>query len=162
MDFQKTDKRMKHLGFTVATAAFFGSLALLPSANAQSRGENSGSAQTTTSSQMVERRVAMLTSHLQLYSGQVVKIRAILTQERQQIAAIRNNVSGDTSRPDRSGPGPRARNAPLPDARSIRDRTEREIEKVLSTQQLAAYRTLREGKRLPNYFPQTRWNGFLS
>jgi hypothetical protein len=136
-----------------------GSLAFTPSAEAQSQSVQPGSLPNPTSVQTIERRVAMLTSHLQLYSGQVVKIRAVLTQEREQMM-LRNNVRD--SRADRSGPGPRdVRSAAPPEARAIADRTEREIEKVLDARQLAAYRALKEGKRLPNYLPQNH-RGFAA
>jgi hypothetical protein len=161
MKIQMIGERMKHVAFAVRGAAFIASLALTPGAGAQTSGADPRSAQGPASSKMIERRVAMLTSHLQLYSGQATKIRAILTQEREQITTLRDNASD--SRPARSGPGPRsARIAPPPEARAITDHTELEIEKVLNTRQLAAYRALKEGKRLPNYLQQTRRGGFAA
>jgi hypothetical protein len=159
MNIQMIGRQMR-LVFAGAGAALIGTLALAPGASAQSQLEESSSAQSTDPSQMIEQRVAMLTSHLQLYSGQVIKLRAIFAQEYKQIVALRSSVS-DAVRPDRSGPGPRsARSAPPPEVRSIQDRTEREVEKVLSAQQLAAYRALKEGRTLSNYLPQIRRGGF--
>jgi hypothetical protein len=160
MDIQAMGERMRSLAVVLAGAALIAGTALTPSANAQSQSEESRSAQGMPLSQMIDRRVAMLTSHLQLYSGQVRKIRAILTQEQEQLATLRNNVS-DSSRPDRAGPGPRSvRSAPAPELRVILDRTEREIEQVLSAKQLAAYRALKEGRSFQNYLPQVRRGGF--
>jgi hypothetical protein len=152
MSIQMISKWIKCQALAMAGAAVMASLAFTPSAEAQSQSAEAGSVPNPASVQTIERRVAMLTSHLQLYSGQVVKIRAVLNQEREQMM-LRNNVRD--SQTARSGPGPRsARSAALPDARVITDRTEREIEKVLDARQLAAYRALKEGKRLPNYLPQ--------
>jgi hypothetical protein len=160
MNTQTMGERMKYKASAVVGAAVIASLVLTASANAQSRGGESRSVQTPASNQMIERRVAMLTSHLQLYSGQVVKIRAILAQEREQMM-LRNNVSD--SRPDHAAPGPHnVRSAPAPEISAIRDRTERDIEKVLNARQLAAYRALKEGKRLPNYLPHSRQEGFAA
>jgi hypothetical protein len=158
MNTQTMRERMKYKASVVVGAAVIASLVLTASANAQSRGGESRSVQAPASNQMIERRVAMLTSHLQLYSGQVVKIRAILAQEREQ-TMLRNNASD--SRPDRAAPGPHSvQSAPPPEISAIRDRTERDIEKVLNARQLAAYRALKEGKKLPNYVPHTRQEGF--
>jgi hypothetical protein len=154
-------ERMKYQVFAVAGAVVIANLAHAPAANAQSQRGGSGSVQSPASRQAIDRRVAMLTSHLQLYSGQVTKIRGILAQEREQITTLKNSPTD--SRLDRSGPGPRSSSSvPLPEVRTIMDRTEREIEKVLSARQLAAYRALKEGKKLPNYLQQTRWAGFAA
>ena len=158
MNIQGIGEGMKHQAFAVAVAVVIGGFARTLTANAQTQGEPATAGQGPASSRVIERRIAMLTSHLQLYSGQVSKIRAILAQEH-ELMMLRDNV-GDL-RPDRAGPGPRsARSAPLPEIREILDRTEREIEKVLSTRQLAEYRALKEGRRLPNYLPQIRQRGF--
>jgi Spy/CpxP family protein refolding chaperone len=142
---------MKYGAFAMAGAAVMAGVAGTSTANAQSRSATSGSVKSPASVQMIERRVAMLTSHLQLYSGQATKIRAILTQEREQLM-LRDNVS--ESRSYRSGPGPRnARSVPAPEVSAITARAERDIEKVLDARQLKAYRALKEGTKLPTYVP---------
>jgi hypothetical protein len=157
MNTKMTSQRMKRLALVAAIgAATLGDLTLAPSVLAQDQSNGSQSAERINPTRMTERRVATLTSHLQLTSGQITQVRAIITQEHEQLLALRDNASNslkgnaiDLSRIERTGPGPRvARNALPPEVRAVRERTEREIERVLTPQQLTAYRALKEGRTL--------------
>jgi hypothetical protein len=159
-------QRVNRLAFAAATgAALIASLALVPSAFAQGQGaapqgegREGGRGQRMDPHQMMDRRVAMLTEKLQLNSSQQTKIRAILTDERTQMDALRKNAvnrqddrqgpPSDRQRPDsgRAGErGPRGdRGGPPPEVRAIREKTEKQIEGVLNASQLTTYRQLQQ------------------
>ena len=160
MNIKTIGQRIERLALVAAVGtATLGDLTLAPSVIAQDQGNGSLSTQRIDATRMIERRVAMLTSHLQLTSSQVTQVRAILTRNHEELLALRDNASSplkdnaiDPSRIDRTGPGPRvARNALPPEVRAIRERTERDIEKVLTPEQLTAYRALKEGQALLMY-----------
>ena len=126
-------KSMTRLAFGAALAA---GLALAPQAGAQSeqqgrpdrpRGERMDP------QQRLERRVGMLTERLQLSQQQAAQIRQILSQEHTQMQAVRQKAEGGASR-----------ETLRPEMQSIRQRSEQQIEAVLTEQQRATYRELRE------------------
>jgi hypothetical protein len=161
-------QRVNRLAFAAATsAALIASLALVPTAFAQGQstppqgqGKEGGRGERMDPQQRMDRRMATLTEKLQLNSSQQTKIRAILSDERTQMEALRKNaVNGGDDRqgaPDRQRPdsgragerGPRGdRGGPPPEVRAIRDKTEKQIEGVLNASQLTAYRQLQQQRQ---------------
>jgi hypothetical protein len=164
-------QRVNRLVFAAATgAALIASLALVPTAFAQGQGappqgqgqgREGGRGQRVDPQQMMDRRIATLTEKLQLNSSQQTKIRAILSDERTQMEALRKNAvnRGDDRQgppPDRQRPdsgragerGPRGdRGGPPPEVRAIRDKTEKQIEGVLNASQLTTYRQLQQQRQ---------------
>jgi len=84
----------------------------------------------------LERRLQMLTERLQLSSQQATQIRQILTQEQTQLQALRQKAEGGASR-----------ESLRPEMQAIRQRTDQQIEGVLTEQQRTTYRELRESMR---------------
>ena len=128
-------KNMTRLAFGAVLAA---GLVLAPQAGAQSeqqgrpdrgglRGERMDPAQ------RLERRVSMLSERLQLSQEQATRIRQILTQEQTQMQALRQKAQGGADR-----------ESLRPEMQSIRQRTEQQIEGVLTAQQRTTYSALRE------------------
>jgi hypothetical protein len=122
-------------------AAIAAGLVLAPQAGAQSeqqgrpdrggqRGERMDPAQ------RLERRMSTLNERLQLSTQQAAQIRQILTQEQTQMQALRQKAEGGASRESLQA-----------EMRAIRQRTEQQIEGVLTEQQRATYRELRESMR---------------
>jgi hypothetical protein len=122
-------------------AAIAAGLVLAPQAGAQSeqqgrpdrggqRGERMDPAQ------RLERRMSTLNERLQLSTQQAAQIRQILTQEQTQMQALRQKAEGGASRESLQA-----------EMRAIRQRTEQQIEDVLTEQQRATYRELRESMR---------------
>jgi hypothetical protein len=122
-------------------AALAAGLVLAPQAVAQSeqqgrpdrggqRGERMDPAQ------RLERRMSMLTERLQLSTQQAAQIRQILTQERTQMQALWQKAESGASRESLQ-----------PEMRAIRQDTDQRIEGVLTEQQRATYRELRESMR---------------
>src|SRR5256885_16741998 len=172
MRVQAIVERGNRLAFVAASAAaLIASLALAPVAfgqqgqnvpQGQQCGEGRGSRDP---QQMVDRRVSMLTESLQLSADQQTRIRTILNNERTQMDALRqknglqrpddrgerpNGARPDSARGQRGerGEGGRpggfgGRNMP-PEVKALHDQTEKQIEGVLSSAQLAKYRELRQ------------------
>jgi spermidine/putrescine-binding protein len=129
-------KSMTRLAFGAVLAA---GLVMAPAAGAQSgqqgrtrpdRGERMDPAQ------RIERRVGMMTERLQLSTEQATRIRQILTQEQTEMRALWQKAEGDASR-----------ESLRPEMKALRERTEQQIEGVLSEQQRTTYRELRETMR---------------
>jgi hypothetical protein len=112
-------------------------LALAPPAGAQSeqqgRPDRPGRGERMDPAQRVERRVSMLTERLQLSQQQATQIRQILTDEGTQMRALREKAQGGADR-----------ESLRPQMQSIRQRTEQQIDGVLTAQQRATYKALRE------------------
>jgi Spy/CpxP family protein refolding chaperone len=132
-------------------AALLGSLAIGSQAHAQAadragppRGERGRGMDP---GQMMERRIALLTERLQLTERQQSQVREIFEQEREQMAALRPKSGGERQDGQngarRQGPSEEARQQ----MRAIRERSEQQLERVLTERQLAEYRELREAQR---------------
>jgi hypothetical protein len=128
--------RLLALGAALATG-----LVLAPQAGAQSeqqghpdrggmRGERMDPAQ------RIERRVSMMTERLGLSTEQATKVRQILTKESEQMRALWEKAQTGADR-----------ESLRPQVQSIREDTEKQIEGVLTQQQLTTYRELREKMR---------------
>jgi hypothetical protein len=117
--------------------------------------------------QVIDQRMATMTETLKLDSAQQTKIRSIIADETMEMEALRKNAGGQRAgtggeRGGRGGGrgGGRRGSAPpestgggegrgdsggqSPEARAIRDRTNKQIEGVLNAQQLTTYRQLFE------------------
>ena len=135
-----------------AGTALLAALVLAPQAHAQSdttnrprRDRREGQMDP---QQRVERRVAMLTERLKLSSGQATQIRQILTQEREQMQALRPQRGAQVPRGDDAGrPDSAARDSVRTAMRAVHDRAEQHIDAVLNAEQRTAYRELRESRR---------------
>jgi Spy/CpxP family protein refolding chaperone len=128
-------KSITRLAFGAALAA---GLVLTPEAGAQS--EQQGRArpergQRMDPAQRLERRVSMLTERLQLSTQQAAQIRQILTQEQTQVQALRQKAQGAS------------RESLRPEMKAIRQRTEQQIDRVLTAQQRTTYHALRESMK---------------
>ncbi len=126
-------KSITKLAFGAALAA---GLVLAPEAGAQS--EQQGRARPQRGPRMdpaqrIERRVSMLTERLQLSQQQATQVRAILTQEQSQVKALRDKAQGSADRESMRS-----------EMQSIRQRTEQQIDGVLSAQQRVTYTQLRQ------------------
>src|SRR5687768_10328190 len=112
-------KSMTRLAFGAVLAA---ALVLAPQAGAQSeqqgRPDRGGRGERIDPAQRIERRVGMLTEHLQLSQPQATQIRQILTKEGEQMRAIWEKAQGAD------------RESVRPQMQSIRDGTEKQIEGV--------------------------------
>lgn len=131
-------KNLTRLAFGAVLAA---GLVLAPQAGAQSeqqgRPDRGGQRRERMDpAQRVERRVGILTERLQLSGQQATQIRQILTQEQTQVQALRQKAEGGTDRE-----GLRS------EMRAIRQRTEQQIDGVLTAQQRTTYNALREEMR---------------
>jgi Spy/CpxP family protein refolding chaperone len=130
-------KSVTRLAFGAALAA---GLVLAPQAGAQSeqqgRPDRRERGERMDPQQRLERRVGMLTERLQLSNQQATQIRQILTQEQSQMQALWQKAEGGASR-----------ESLRPEIQAIRQRTEQQIEGVLTEQQRATYRELRESMR---------------
>ena len=133
-----TAGRVRLLAFGAALAT---GLLLAPAAGAQSeqqgrpdrggmRGERMDPAQ------RVERRVSMMTERLSLSTEQATQVRQILTKESEQMRALFENAQGGADR-----------ESLRPQMQSLRDSTDKQIEGVLTPDQLTTYRELREKMR---------------
>ena len=126
-------KSMTRLAFSAVLAA---GLVLAPQAGAQS--EQQGRArpergQRMDPAQRLERRVGMLTERLQLSAQQATQVRQILTQEQTDVKVLRQKGEGSTSG-----------EALRPELKAIRQRTEQQIDAVLTAEQRTKYAELRE------------------
>jgi Spy/CpxP family protein refolding chaperone len=129
---------MTRLAFGAVLAA---GLVLAPQAGADAQSEQQGrpdrgGQRGMDPKQRLERRVGMLTERLQLSEQQATQIRQILTQEQTQMEAVWQKAEGGTDR-----------ESLRPELQSIRQRTEQQIEGVLTEQQRTTYRELRESMR---------------
>jgi hypothetical protein len=126
-------------------AALLGSLALTPKVDAQQGPPSSQEGRPRRDGnpeQRLERRVSRMTEELKLNSAQGTRVRQILVEERTQMQALRdkNRAQGDANRDAN-------RDAIRTQMRTIHDRTEQQIEGVLTEQQRTTYRQLRENAR---------------
>jgi hypothetical protein len=154
-------------------AVVVGSIALAPGASAQGQDpqrQGPPAGERMDPRQMIDQRMAMMTETLKLDSAQQTGIRSILADETMEIEALRKNAGGQRAgtegqRGGRGGGrgGGRRGSAPpdstgggeggggsggqSPEVRAIRDRTNKQIEGVLNTQQLTTYRQLFEQKQ---------------
>jgi hypothetical protein len=130
-------KKMTKLAFGAVLAA---GLALAPQAGAQSeqqgRPDRRGRGERMDPAQRIERRLSMLTERLQLSEQQASQVRQILTQEQTQLQALWQKAQAGADR-----------ESLRPEMQSIRQRTEQQIDGVLTEQQRATYRELREQMR---------------
>lgn len=128
---------MKRLSQMALGAAVAASLVLAPQAGAQSeqqgRADRRERGERMDPQQRLDRRVGMLTERLQLSQQQATQVRQILTQEHTQMNALRQKAEGGTDR-----------ETLRPEMQSIRQRTEQQIDGVLTAQQRTTYRELRE------------------
>ena len=150
------------------TFALMAGFAVVSTASAQGQGQNApsqgqerreGRGQRDPQ-QRIDHRISELTQSLQLSADQQSRIRTILNNERTQMEALRqkNGLQGpqgrverpDGQRPDSAqrerggrGRGFGGRNMP-PEVKALRDQTEKQIEGVLNSTQLAKYRELRQ------------------
>ena len=108
-------------------------------------------------SQRIERKIANMTETLKLSPTQVTRIRAILADQQTQMEALRKNATnqrpddragapqnGAGDQPDggRGGRGGRGGHREMPpEVKAIHDKAEKQIESVLTAQQLSTYRT---------------------
>jgi hypothetical protein len=129
-------KSMTRLAFGAVLAT---GLVLAPQAGAQSEPQGrarSERGQRMDPQQRLQRRVTVMTERLQLSQQQATRIREILTQEHTQIQALREKAESGADR-----------DALRPQMQSIRQRTEQQIDGVLTEQQRTTYRELRESMR---------------
>jgi Spy/CpxP family protein refolding chaperone len=134
-----TAGRVRLLAFGAALAT---GLVLAPQAGAQS-GEQQGRPDRggmrgarMDPAQRIERRVSMMTERLSLSTEQATQVRQILTKESEQMRALFEKAQGGADR-----------ESLRPQMQSLRDSTEKQIEGVLTPQQLTSYRELREKMR---------------
>lgn len=131
---------MKRIAQLALGAALTAGLVLAPQAGAQSeqqgRPDRRERGERMDPQQRLDRRVSMLTERLQLSQQQATQIRQILTQEHTQMAALRQKAEGGADR-----------ESLRPEMQSIRQRSEQQIDGVLTAQQRTTYRELREQMR---------------
>jgi hypothetical protein len=129
-----------------AVAALAAGLTLAPQAHAQ--GQPRDEARTERAdrrmdpAQRLEQRVTFLTQRLQLSSRQQTQVRQILTRENEQMQSL-----WDKARAQGNGANDSAREGLRQQMRSIHDRTDQQIENVLTAQQRTTYRELRDARR---------------
>lgn len=100
--------------------------------------------------QDIERRVERLTLALQLSAEQAAYVRHLLEEEHKQLQERRaEHEERETRRWWGADGGGARRPGPSPEARVLRQRTELQIERVLSDDQRARYRALREERADP-------------
>ena len=155
------NKIRQRLALVAAGAALIGTIAIAPKAftQAQAAKPQQRGGQQFDPAQRTERRVTKMTETLKLNPAQVTRIRAILTDERTQMEALRKNASnqqpndragtpaeggrgGDQPDGGRGGRGGRGGHREMsPEMKAIHDKTEKQIESVLTAQQLSTFRT---------------------
>jgi uncharacterized membrane protein YgcG len=158
---------------TVANAAIVGILALVPVASAQGQDpqqQGSTDGARMDPRQMIDLRMARMTETLKLDSAQQTNIRWMLSQETMALEELMKNGGGQRGGGDGGGGGGRrgARGGgrrgggdsppdsaaaggggPSREMRAVMDSTNKQIEAVLSPQQLTTFRQLFEqGQRL--------------
>jgi hypothetical protein len=169
MNVRQIPQRARCLALaTVVGAAAVGSVTLAPSASAQSQDpQGSTSGERMDPRQMIDLRMARMTETLKLDSAQQTKIRSMIADETMAMEDLRKNGGGQRgggggergggrggrgggrrgggggAPPDSTGGGSGG-GGPSPEARAIRDRTNKEIEAVLNQQQLTTFRQLFE------------------
>lgn len=159
-------KIRQRFALVAAGAAMIGSLAFASTASAQDQqqgGDRPREGQRFDPAQRMERRIARMTETLQLNQSQVARVRSILADENSKMEAFRKNNprpddrpgagAPDGQRPDGGRGGFGGRRELPPELKAIRDNTEKQIEAVLTPQQLSTYRAQqaerakREGER---------------
>jgi len=151
-------------------AVVVGSIALAPSASAQGQDpqqQGPPAGERMDPRKVIDQRMAILTETLKLDSAQQTGIRSILADETMDMEALRKNAGGQrggtggqrggrgggrgggrrgSAPPDSTGGGEGGGSAggQSPEARAIRDRTNKQIEGVLNAQQVTTYRQLFE------------------
>ncbi|HEX6629098.1 MAG TPA: hypothetical protein VF105_14200 [Gemmatimonadaceae bacterium] len=170
MKLSTITQRVRHSGVMASSAfALIAGLAVASTACAQGQGQNAPPQGQETREgrgqrdpqQRIDHRISELTQSLQLSADQQSRIRTILNNERTQMDALRqkNGLQGpqgrverpDGQRPDSDQRGDRGgrgrgfggRNMP-PEVKALHDQTEKQIEGVLNSTQLAKYRELRQ------------------
>src|SRR5215210_1014236 len=134
--------------FLAAGMALAAGLLVAPQAGAQGgydhgpgdRGPGRSGQQRMDPGQRLERRVSLLTERLQLSSQQQTQVRQILTREGEQVQALFPNGRGQDERSRAQDSTSRA--AMRSRMQAIRTQTDQQIERVLTAQQRATYRTL--------------------
>jgi hypothetical protein len=154
------------------TAMVVGSIALAPGAGAQGQdpqGQGPPAGERMDPRQVIDQRMAKMTETLKLDSAQQTGIRSMLADETMAMEDLRKNGGGQRggggggggggrggrgggrrgggggggAPPDSTG-GSSGGGGQSPEARAIRDRTNKQIEGVLNAQQLTTYRQLFE------------------
>jgi Spy/CpxP family protein refolding chaperone len=173
MKVRQIPQRARRLALTTAVGAVVvGSVALAPSASAQSQDpQGSTSGERMDPRQMIDLRMARMTETLKLDSAQQTKIRSIIADETMAMEDLRKNGGGQRggggdegggrrsggreggrgggrrggggAPPDSTGGGSGGA-GPSPEVRAIRERTNKQIEAVLNPQQLTTFRQLFE------------------
>ena len=169
MSIQRIPQTARRFALRAAVgAALVASVAFAPSASAQgqdSQGQGTSSGQRMDPREMIDRRMTTLTDALKLDSAQQVGVRSIVVDETMAMEELRKSSggqrgagSGGGGRGGRGGGrrgGGGGGGAP-PDStssgesrggsevRGIRDRTNKQIEKLLNPDQLTTYRQLFE------------------
>lgn len=129
-------------------AALLGSVAVAPKVHAQQgqpqvqedRQRRGGDPE-----ERLNRRVSRMTDELKLTTAQAAKVRQILSQEQTEMRALweKNRPQGDAN----SGARDANRDAVRAQMKAIHDRTEKQIDGVLTAQQRATYAQLREAHK---------------
>jgi len=165
---------MSALALTTAVGAVVvGSVALAPSASAQSQDpQGSTSGERMDPRQILDQRMATMTETLKLDSAQETKIRSMLADEIMAMEELRKNGGGQRGGGEGGGGGgrrggsgggggrrgggdappdtTRGGSGPSPEMRAIWERTNKQIEAVLNPQQLTTFRQMFEqGQQQP-------------
>jgi Spy/CpxP family protein refolding chaperone len=146
----------QRLALVAAGAAMVGSFAFASTASAQGQeqgGDRPRDGRRFDPAQRTEQRIARMTETLQLNQSQVARIRAILADENTKMEAFRKNNpppadragagapdGGQRPEGDRGRGGFGGRRELPPELKAIRDNTQKQIESVLTAQQLSTYR----------------------
>lgn len=146
-------------------ASAVGSIALAPSASAQEQDpqrQDPPAGERMDPRRLIDQRMAIMTETLKLDSLQQIRIRSIIADETMEMEALRKNAGGQHAGvggvrggrrggrrggapPETGGEEGRGDSAgQSPEARAIRDRTNKQIEGILNAQQLTTYRQLFE------------------
>ena len=169
MTIRQIPQRTRRLALAAVVSAAVGSVTLAPSASAQTQDpQGSPSGERMDPRQIIDLRMARMTETLKLDSAQQTKIRSMIADETMAMEDLRKNGRGQRggggsergggrggrgggrrggggggAPPDSTG-GSSGGGGPSPEARAIRDRTNKQIEAVLSPQQLTTFRQLFE------------------
>jgi Spy/CpxP family protein refolding chaperone len=167
MDVRRIPLTARRLTLAVIVgAAVVGTVALAPSAQGQDP-QGSQSGERMDPRQMIDQRMAIMTETLKLDSAQQTKIRSMLADETMAMEDLRKNGGGQrgggeggggggrrggrgggrrggSDAPPDSARGGSGGGAPSPELRTIRERTNKQIEAVLNPQQLTTFRQLFE------------------
>lgn len=172
MNIRQIPQRARRLALAAVVNAAVGSVTLAPSAGAQTQDpQGSPSGERMDPRQIIDLRMARMTETLKLDSAQQTRIRSMIADEIMAMEDLRKNGGGQRgggggggggergggrggrgggrrgggggAPPDSTG-GSSGGGGPSPEARAIRDRTNKQIEAVLNPQQLTTFRQLFE------------------